>query len=82
MIEKGVQHSTIQSFKGLENTIILLYDFDDLTSTQMQKLLYVGISRATQELYMVLDKMLEASVKQLIGDNYQRNRWSRSFPKI
>lgn len=72
MIEKGVQHSTIQSFKGLENTIILLYDFDDLTSTQMQKLLYVGISRATQELYMVLDKMLEASVKQLIGDNYQK----------
>lgn len=70
MIKKGVQHSTIQGFKGLENTIILLYDFDDLTSTQMQRLLYVGISRATQELYMVLDKKLEESVKQLIGNNY------------
>jgi len=72
MIEKGVQHSTIQAFKGLENTIILLYDFDDLTSTQMQRLLYVGISRATQELYMVLDKKLESSVKQLIGNNYEK----------
>jgi hypothetical protein len=72
MIEKGVQHSTIQAFKGLENTIILLYDFDDLTSTQMQRLLYVGISRATQELYMVLDKKLEISVRQLIGNNYEK----------
>ena len=70
MIEKGVQHYTIQAFKGLENTIIILYDFDNLISNQMQRLLYVGISRATQELYMVFDKKLEISVKQLIGDNY------------
>jgi hypothetical protein len=72
MIEKGVQHSTIQAFKGLENVIIILYGFDDLTSIKMQRLLYVGISRATQELYMVFDKKLELSVKQLIGNNYER----------
>ena len=72
MIKKGVQHSTIQAFKGLENTIIILYDFDDLYSIQMQRLLYVGISRAKQELYMVLDKKLETSIKQLIGDNYEK----------
>lgn len=72
MIEKGVNHSTIQAFKGLENTIILLYDFDNLSSLQMQRLLYVGISRATQELYLVLDKTLEESVKKLIKHNYHK----------
>jgi hypothetical protein len=72
MIKKGVKHSTIQAFKGLENTIILLYDFDELSSTQMQRLLYVGISRATQELYIVLDKKLEKSVTQLIQENYSK----------
>lgn len=72
LFKKGVQHSTIQGFKGLENSIILLYDFDEISSARMQRLLYVGISRATQELYLVLDKKLEASVKQLIGNNYQK----------
>jgi len=72
IIKKGVQHSTIHGFKGLENSIIVLYDFDDISSVRMQRLLYVGISRATQELYLVLDKNLEASVKQLIGYNYDK----------
>lgn len=73
-IKKGVQHSTIHGFKGLENSIIILYDFDEISSIKMQRLLYVGISRATQELYLLLDKKLEASIKKLIGDNYSKLR--------
>lgn len=72
IIKKGVQHCTIQGFKGLENSIIVLCDFDDISSVRMQRLLYVGISRATQELYLVLDKKLETYVKQLIRDNYNK----------
>ncbi len=74
MIKKEVQQSTIQGFKGLENSIIVLYDFDDLSSLRMQRLLYVGISRAKQELYLVLDLKLKESFKQLITDNYQKLR--------
>lgn len=71
-ISKGLQISTIQGFKGLENTIIVLYDFDEVTSEQMQRLLYVGISRARQELFLVLDKSQEEAVSKLIQENYHK----------
>ena len=72
LIKKGVQTSTIQGYKGLENTIIILFDFDEITSNEMQRLLYVGISRARQELYLVLDKSHEESVNNLIQKNYTK----------
>ncbi|HLF52568.1 DNA/RNA helicase domain-containing protein [Flavobacterium sp.] len=72
LIKKGVQTSTIQGYKGLENTIIILFDFDEITSEQTQRLLYVGISRARQELYLVLDKTYEDSVTKLIQKNYPK----------
>lgn len=68
-MEKGVKFSTIQGYKGLENTIIILFDFDEITSDQTQRLLYVGISRAKQELYIVLDKSSEEAVVKLIEKN-------------
>jgi superfamily I DNA/RNA helicase len=38
----------------------------------MQRLLYVGISRAKQELYMILDKNQEAAVSKLIQENFPK----------
>ncbi len=70
LISKGLTTSTIQAYKGLENVIIILFDVDDVASEQMQRLLYVGISRAKQELYLILDKSLEASVSKLIQQNF------------
>lgn len=72
MIKKGVQHSTIQGFKGLENSIIVLYDFGEISSVRMQRLMYVGISRARQELYLVFDKKVKESVSKLIQKNYSK----------
>ena len=69
---RGVNTSTIQGFKGLENTIIVLYDFDEVTSEHMQRLLYVGISRARQELFLVLDKTQEEAVGKLIQENFPK----------
>jgi hypothetical protein len=71
-LSRGLKTSTIQAFKGLENTIIILFDFEEVSSLQMQRLLYVGISRAKQELYLVLDKSQEQSVSKLISENYPK----------
>lgn len=73
-IKEGGEVNTIHAFKGLENTIIILFDFDDVNSEQMQRLLYVGISRARQELYIILDKNLEDSVTRLIGANFSKTK--------
>lgn len=72
LVKDGVKMSTIQGYKGLENTIIILYDFDEITSEQATRLLYVGISRAKQELYLVLDRKQEESVKKLFQKNYPK----------
>lgn len=67
--KKGVTLSTIQSFKGLENTIVILFGFKDIISEFSQKLLYIGISRAKQRLYLVVNKALEEDYKKLIKSN-------------
>ena len=71
-LQSGLKTSTIQAYKGLENTIVILFDFDEVSSLQMQRLLYVGTSRAKQELYLVLDKSQEAPVSKLITENYPK----------
>lgn len=72
LITKGLKTSTIQGYKGLENMIIILHDFDEVTSEHMQRLLYIGISRAKHELYIVLDKSHEVTISKLIQENYPK----------
>ncbi len=47
---RDIQFSTIQSFKGLENHVIILTDID---SFSREKLIYVGLSRAKSILYIL-----------------------------
>lgn len=47
--DKGIVFSTIQSFKGLESQVVILVDVDSYT---IDKLLYVGFSRAKAGLYV------------------------------
>jgi superfamily I DNA/RNA helicase len=68
-IDKGLKTSTIQGYKGLENSIIILFDFEEVTSEQMQRLLYVGISRARQQLFLVFDQSQIEPVKNLTQEN-------------
>ena len=44
-----ITFSTIQGFKGLENTVVVIVD---VSSYQMQQLMYVGLSRARSGLYV------------------------------
>lgn len=48
--DRGMTFSTIQAFKGLENTVIILTDIEDFSS---EKLMYVGLSRACSGLFVL-----------------------------
>lgn len=61
--------STIHAFKGLENTVIILTGFDELTSELSQKLLYVAISRARVKLFIVMTQQMKGQYEQLIAFN-------------
>lgn len=66
---EGLSFSTVHSFKGLENTFIVLFDFDEITSVECLRLLYVGISRAKLKLFVVLNNKLEENYQSLIARN-------------
>jgi hypothetical protein len=63
---------TIQSFKGLENSIILLVGFEELITEATKKLLYVGISRARVELHLILEDRLKAQYQELLKTNMNK----------
>lgn len=48
-LEDVITFSTIQAYKGLENSIIILTDVDTFVH---EKLMYVGLSRARSGLYI------------------------------
>ena len=55
--------STIHSFKGLENTIIILIDIDNL---QRNQLMYVALSRARTTLYIIYSEEAHQQYSQLM----------------
>lgn len=69
---EGLSFHTIHSFKGLENSYIILLDFVEIASEDAQRLLYVGISRAKHKLYLVLNNGLEQQYKQLVNLNFNK----------
>ena len=58
---------TIQAFKGLENTIIILADID---SFYLDKLMYVGLSRACSGLYVLESESAKREYAELF---FRRN---------
>lgn len=69
-LNEGLTFSTIHSYKGLENTIVIVLGFEEISSTDAQRLLYIGISRAKQKLYIILNKELEEIYKEQIRKNF------------
>ncbi len=67
--QKGLIISTIHSYKGMENANVILYDFQEISSERALHLFYVGISRAAQELFIVLNKELKTAYQNLINAN-------------
>jgi superfamily I DNA/RNA helicase len=67
-----VQFSTIHSYKGLENSIIILSDIERITGDEYQNLLYVGMSRARVSLHVFLTKKLENEYNQIIRKSLEK----------
>lgn len=63
---KGVSFSTIQGFKGMENSYIILTDINYLNSSDIKSLLYVGMSRAKVGLYFILNRAAELEFKEIV----------------
>lgn len=65
-LRQSVTFSTIQGFKGLENSFIIITDISQLRDKEYKSLLYVGMSRAKCSLYMLLSSVLKNTYKKII----------------
>lgn len=62
-VQDSITFSTIQAYKGLENTVIIMTDIDTFAH---EKLMYVGLSRARSGLYILETEAAEKEHIQLL----------------
>lgn len=62
-LKNDISFSTIQAYKGLENTIIILTDIDTF---EHDKVMYVGLSRARTALYVFETEKADKERKKLL----------------
>ena len=60
-----ITFSTIQAFKGLENTAVILTDIDSLSQEDINSLFYIGMSRARTQLILVMPESLKTDYATL-----------------
>lgn len=66
---EGLDFHTVHSFKGLENSVIILTGFTSLADDVFSRLLYVGISRALVKLFIIFEAEQKQAFEQLIRTN-------------
>jgi len=66
--------TTIQAYKGLENAVVILTDIRRLTSDRDKALLYVGMSRARQRLFVLMDEQAHAAYDRAVRENFLRGQ--------
>ncbi|MCX6005266.1 MAG: NERD domain-containing protein/DEAD/DEAH box helicase [Chloroflexi bacterium] len=61
-----VQYHTIQSFKGMENSYIILIDVESINGDWIKHLLYVGMSRAKAGLALLVSKSSKQDLEEML----------------
>jgi hypothetical protein len=61
-----IRYSTIHRFKGLDSPAVILTDIEDVTSDRSRSLLYVGMSRATDQLSTLVSKSVREDFREIV----------------
>ena len=74
----AIRVSTVQAFKGLESTCVVLVGLTEIDSPAARRLIYVGGSRAKSVLKLLLPQSVAGSFQSLlprIQEGIQRAVW-------
>ena len=61
-----VRYTTIQSFKGLESTAVIVTDIESMTKDNFSSLFYVATTRALERLYIIAHETVKPDVVQIL----------------
>lgn len=62
-----IPYATIHAFKGLEAAAVVLTDIEAVDGPEMESLFYVGITRATDRLVVLMNEALRPSLSKLLA---------------
>ncbi len=66
--KKQITFSTIQKYKGLENSYVVITDVEDVTSEEARSLLYLGVTRAQAGLDLLVSESSRQDFEKLLQD--------------
>jgi len=72
--EGASSYGTVSAFKGLEAPVVILTDIEEVDTPQAQRLFYVGVSRATDRLCVLVRDGLQKHIAQLITGGTTRGQ--------
>jgi hypothetical protein len=61
-----IPYTSIHAFKGMEAAAVVVTDLHDVEGPEMESLLYVAITRATDRLVLVMDEHTRADLTRLL----------------
>jgi ATP:corrinoid adenosyltransferase len=65
--KNGINFCTIQAFKGLENSVIIVTDISEIDKDHTKSLIYVAMSRAIIKLFVLLPINLKQKVEMALN---------------
>ena len=66
-----INYFTVQSYKGLESSVVFYIDLDGFISTANRKMNYVAMSRARALLYMYVDDNLDDEYLDMMDEGLE-----------
>ena len=65
-ISGKIRYSTIHSFKGLEAPVILITDINSVKTRKEEMLLYIGLTRSTDRVYVFIDEKAKEDLLNIL----------------
>jgi superfamily I DNA/RNA helicase len=67
-----IPYTSIHAFKGMEAAAVVVTDLHDVEGPEMESLLYVAITRATDRLVLLMDESTRASLARILAEKAGR----------
>ena len=72
-----IRFSTTQAFKGMESSVVVLCDVEQITDGEPQSLLYVAMSRARSQLTVLVHEHAKPSIAECVRRKLQEG-WNKN----
>lgn len=65
-----IPYTTIHRFKGMEKHAVIITDIDDLSDKQYRDMLYIGMTRAVDRVYVLASGKVRKQISSMITEEY------------